>query len=56
MYKINIGDEKISVSKLQVQEMFTENATRMIRKIHRQGGEIFIGAGSLKPEFRPENN
>ena len=53
MYKINIGDEKISVSKLQVQEMFTENATRMIRKIHRQGGEIFIGAGALKPELRP---
>ena len=56
MYKINVGSEKINVSKNQVQEIFTVNAAKMIRKIHRQEGEIYVSAGSLKPEFRPENN
>ena len=56
MYKIIIGSEKIAVSEQQIREMFTKNAAKMVRKVNRQGGEIFIGAGSLKPEFRPENN
>jgi hypothetical protein len=56
MYQINVESEKISVSENQIREMFTENAAKMVRKVRRQGGEIYIGAGSLKPEFRPENN
>ena len=56
MYQINIGSEKIAVSEQQIRQMFTANAAKMIRKVRRQGGEIYIGAGSLKPEFRPENN
>ena len=56
MYKIIIGSEKIAVSEQQIREMFTAKAVKMVRKVNRQGGEIHIGAGSLKPEFRPENN
>ena len=52
MYQINIGSEKIAVSEQQIREMFTAKAVKMVRKVNRQGGEIYIGAGSLKPEYR----
>lgn len=52
MYEIYIGSDQIKIAKFQL-GILTKKAQKLVKKVHRQGGEIHLSVGSLRPEFRP---
>jgi hypothetical protein len=53
LYRIKVRNDDVVISEVDMKELFTEKAQKLIKRVNRQGGEIHLGIGSLKPMFRP---
>lgn len=53
-YKITINHETFNLTWSEIKTLLTETAFKFFNRVHRQGGEIRFGKGSIKDEFKPQ--
>ena len=53
MYTIRIDKVRMVITREALHTLFTDAAVKVIKRVSKQGGDVFLSIGSFKPEFRP---
>jgi hypothetical protein len=50
--KITIENTVFEMTRVQAKELLTENANKLVNRVHHQGGSLKLGIGALAPKYR----